>query len=437
MAGGSVTVRCPLRLRRKSENALGDDVPLDLVRSSVDRVRTAEEEQSLQLGQFVRQCRRYCRVEPCYVHRQFSEIPVPGTPEQLGYGRLRSRKRSFDSLQRAQRVHPQNGKGDPSVGDALAHDRIDVRSTGTRDFYHLVELAAEPDLVTEQRDPALECERCEGHSPSITHFAHHHVRRGTRLVEEDLVELGRSGELCDRAQLDAGLAHRDQQVRQPLVAFLLPVRAGEDEAPVGPLGKRGPHLLARDHPLVPVENRRCPDVGKVRPGVGLGVALAPELAPQPDRLEEALLLLLGPVGDEGRAEQALSEHPDTSRARGAHVLLVPDHLLGDRCSPAAPVGRPSEAGPAGFAEHLLPGEPDLEPLVLPSGAADVARTSELPDAILGDPGADLFAEGGVLGGVTQVHGGGGTLPNVVGWRRRVGGWGRDRGHGLEDPDFWF
>src|ERR1700722_30538 len=41
----------PFQLRRKSENPLGDDIPLDLVGSSVDGVGAAEEEQGLELGE--------------------------------------------------------------------------------------------------------------------------------------------------------------------------------------------------------------------------------------------------------------------------------------------------------------------------------------------------------------------------------------------------
>ena len=69
-----------------------------------------------------------------------------------------------------------------------------------------------------------------------------------RAVEEHLEELGVAGDLQDRADLDAGLLHRHQQVREPLVALRRGIGAADDEAPVRPRGPGGPHLLAVDAP---------------------------------------------------------------------------------------------------------------------------------------------------------------------------------------------
>ena len=49
---------------------------------------------------------------------------------------------------------------------------------------------------------------------------------GAGVVEEDLVELRRAGELADRPDLDAGLLHRDEQVGQALVPCRARVRCG-------------------------------------------------------------------------------------------------------------------------------------------------------------------------------------------------------------------
>ena len=60
-----------------------------------------------------------------------------------------------------------------------------------------------------------------------------------------------AGELADRPDLDAVLVHGHEQVRQALV-LLGRVGggrgAGEHEAPLGPVGQRGPHLLAGARP---------------------------------------------------------------------------------------------------------------------------------------------------------------------------------------------
>ena len=126
------------------------------------------------------------------------------------------------------------------------------------------------------------------------------------------------------------------------------------EAPVGLVGQRRPDLLAGDHPLVPVEYRLGLHVGQVAPGVGLRVALAPQLGAGHDGREEPGLLRGGPVLDEGGAEQALPEDADPARGLGPHVLLVEDDLVGDGGPPAAVLGRPAETGPAAGGQHLLP-----------------------------------------------------------------------------------
>src|SRR5262245_9455657 len=50
----SPSLRRGARLAREAECALSDDVPLDLVRAGVDRVRAAEEVHLLQATQFIR-----------------------------------------------------------------------------------------------------------------------------------------------------------------------------------------------------------------------------------------------------------------------------------------------------------------------------------------------------------------------------------------------
>jgi hypothetical protein len=164
---------------------------------------------------------------------------------------------------------------------------------------------------------------------------------------------------------------------------------GHHEAPVGPLGVGGPDLLAGDDPLVAVPDGPRLDVGQVGAGVRLGVALAPELGPLPDRLQEPLLLGLGPVGDQGGPDQALPHDPDPGRGVGPGVLLVPDHLLGHRRPPAPPFPGPAETDPAVGPQLSLPGDPDLPALVLVPGPAQPPGLGEGPDQVLLQPGPGL------------------------------------------------
>ena len=114
--------------------------------------------------------------------------------------------------------------------------------------------------------------------------------------------------------------------------FLVPVGVGaaHHEDPVGDVAEAGPHLLAVDDPLVAVEHGRGLHVGEVGAGVGLAEPLAPVLVGAQDRREEALLLLVGAEHHQRRPEQLLAEEAGAARPAGAGVLLVEDHLLGER-----------------------------------------------------------------------------------------------------------
>ena len=171
-----------------------------------------------------------------------------------------------------------------------------------------------------------------------------------------------------------------------------------------PLGVGGPDLLARDDPVVAVEDRLGLDVGEVRAGVGLGVALAPQLGPPPDGVEEAVLLLVGAVGDQGRAQQALAHHVDAGRGVGPDVLLVPDHLLGHRGAAAAVLDGPAHTSPSLESEPALPREAEVAALVLQPGPAQPPGLGEVPRQVGLEPAPSLGSEGGVLGAVVEVHG---------------------------------
>ena len=87
--------------------------------------------------------------------------------------------------------------------------------------------------------------------------------------------------------------------------------------------------------------------GEVRARGRLGEELAPDLVGGEHRAEVALLLLLGPVRDQRRAEHAHADDVEDPRHAGAADLLVDDHLL-ERAEPGAAVVRgPRHRGQAG------------------------------------------------------------------------------------------
>ena len=91
---------------------------------------------------------------------------------------------------------------------------------------HGVVLAHEVALLGQEGGAALEAEHGHRHPPAVADGAEREVRRGARAIEEDLVELGLSGELADRPDLHAGLVQRAQQEAQPTVAGCIRIGAG-------------------------------------------------------------------------------------------------------------------------------------------------------------------------------------------------------------------
>ena len=73
--------------------------------------------------------------------------------------------------------------------------------------------------------------------------------------EEDLVERRAAGHLPQRAHLDTGRLHVDDEAGEALVLGRVGIAAADDLADVAELRAGRPHLLAVDDPLVAVANR--------------------------------------------------------------------------------------------------------------------------------------------------------------------------------------
>ncbi len=197
---------------------------------------------------------------------------------------------------------------------------------------------------------SLEAERGHRHLPAVVDPADDVVLGAAGVGEEHLVELTGTVDLLDRANLDTGLVHRDEQVGDACVLRHSLVGAGEQEHVVGVLGLGGPDLLAVDDPLVTVEFGLALQRREVRPGLGLGEALAPaRLAPE-DAGQELLLLLLGAPLEDRRADQRVAEEVAAHRRSGRSELLVQDDRLHRREALAAVLGRPRGTDPAAFEE---------------------------------------------------------------------------------------
>ena len=101
---------------------------------------------------------------------------------------------------------------------------------------------------------------------------------GTRASrEEHLVERRVLVHLVHRADLDAGLVHRQHEVADAAVLRDVRVGAGQQQAEVGVVGARAPQLLAVDDPLVAVALGVGGQPGEVGPVGRLAEQLAPRV----------------------------------------------------------------------------------------------------------------------------------------------------------------
>ena len=197
-----------------------------------------------------------------------------------------------------------------------------------------------------------------------------------------------------------------EQVREAVVARRLGIGAAHDEAPVGAVRERRPHLLAVDHPLVAVEHGAGLDVREVGAGVRLGEALAPQLLDRLDLREEPALLLVGAELDERRREQALAEERDPRRRVRLGVLLVEDDLLrerrrrGRRTPPATTC--PTQRSAPSSRSHSIA---DVPARLVGRARPTEPSAANSPVRCSASQAAHLGAEGRLIGRVAEVHGG--------------------------------
>src|SRR5580692_3514172 len=258
-------------------------------------------------------------------------------------------------------------------------------------------------LATEADGDALEHERGEGCAPAVSDTADDRALLERDVVEEDLVELGLAGDLAQAADGDAVAIHGHYEHGQALVLGHVRVGAREQQPVGGELGVGGPHLLAGQAPAAVVLLARARlHGGEVGAGGGLGEELAPDLVAVEQRGEVAGLLLLGAVGDDRGPEHADADGVEDAWHFGAADLLVADDLL-DR----------AEALPAVFLGPGDAGEPALGKLALPcaAGGDDLILVLDRPGPlqngcfglVLVEPAAHLYAVGGLLRCVVEIH----------------------------------
>ncbi len=226
-----------------------------------------------------------------------------------------------------------------------------------------------------------------GDVPALSDLADHVLDGNLDTGEEDLVELGLARDLAQRANLDAGRAHVDDQAREALMPLGGGIASRDEQAPVGDVRVRRPHLLAVDHETGSLEPRARPNRGQVGTGLGLGEALAPDLLRGEDVREAARLLGVGAMGDDRRPGHSEPDHAEMLRRFGPRELLVEDRLIAVRLAAATVLGGPGQAAVSRGVETATP-------------VTGIGRVG----AVLGQPRTEIAAELRLVGCVAEIHG---------------------------------
>ena len=242
------------------------------------------------------------------------------------------------------------------VGDLLALHRGQLGAAGQRNQVGQGRAIPPEGSKTRREVGPLVHQRRDGHRPAASHLADDVVVRHLGAVEEDLVEGRAAVHLPDGADLQPPLSllHREGEAGDALLALRFGVGPGQQNAVVGLPGVAGPDLLA----VHPPGAGRAFGTGSKSRQVAAGVRLAEELAPDlravQDRRQEAALLLLAAVGDDGRPRPAGPDHRDRAGRARLGQLLADQVALERTGSTPAVFDRPGRRAPATFGEPALP-----------------------------------------------------------------------------------
>ena len=231
-------------------------------------------------------------------------------------------------------VRPGKGRLRLRVGDERAAVELALRGDAQR----AVEPRPQLDLPRQRRRAPLVAERVHGDLPAVAALPQQVLLGHDDVVEEQLRELGVTGDLRHRAHLEPGRSHVDDQHRDAAVLGRLRVGAREHTAPARVLAPRHPGLLAAHDEVVVVLDGARAQRREVGPGLGLGEALAPELLGGQDRRDVAPPLLVGPEPQQRRPEDVQADDVHELRRAGGCELLIDDDLLDGGAPAAAELG---------------------------------------------------------------------------------------------------
>ncbi len=341
------------------------------------------------------------RVRPRDLHLQHGQVLLDLRAADLQHRGLRAR-RAVVAGGHAQQQHLQRHDVDFDARDAAAHaavlqERLAARLRARR---HVLQDAQFAVAVAQSRDArALVAQQVLGVGPALVLLADEIGGRHAHVFQPDLVDVVTAVQRANRPHRDARRTHVDKQHGDAALRPRLGVGAHQAEHPVGVLGKRGPGLLAIDDVFVAVAHGARLERRQVRPGTGLGIALAPPVLYADHARQKAGLLLRAAVFHQHGADHRQAERQQPWRAR-LEAFHFEDQALQGVPARAAVLDRPVRRAPALVGQDDVPAHVVVafQPLVPQHLGADVLGQ------FVGGEGAHALAELALLRRPGQVHG---------------------------------
>ncbi len=90
-------------------------------------------------------------------------------------------------------------------------------------------------LLSECRDASFKGQGTHGHLPAFTRLTDNILLSSHRFIEENFIEVRLPGHLPDRTNIDTGLMHGYQQIRQTVATLACRFGPTDNKAPVSKL----------------------------------------------------------------------------------------------------------------------------------------------------------------------------------------------------------
>ena len=260
-------------------------------------------------------------------------------------------------------LDPDQGTRERDLDLRVVDQRLTVERALGRHAHRAVQPRAQLDLTGERGGTPLVSQRVHRDLPPIAALTEEVLLGHDDVVEEELAELRVAGDLGHGPQLDAGRAHVHDQHRDAAVRGHGLIGAGEHPAPARELAPGHPRLLsAEDEVVIALDGARA-QRREVRPGLGLGEPLAPDLLGREDRRHVTAPLLVRAEAQQRWAEDVEPDDVDELRGAGSGELLIDDDLFGGRPATAPELARPRASDVAGLVAARLPVAQDLHPVL--------------------------------------------------------------------------